>query len=128
MANENVGVYDPGRDLTVHCQSAVTGKRFLAIAADRITSDSSNNIVVTTATAAGRTCGVSKYDAPAGGKCGMYRGNSRVVFVTASAALTAFQEVEVGITGQAAPKNAGVAVGFAVTSCASGADAEISLY
>jgi hypothetical protein len=80
------------------------------------------------ATAAGRVCGVSKYDAASGGKVGIYRGNSRVVFVNAGGNIAAFAEVEVGSNGQAVTKAAGVAVGYAVTAATSGNDAEISLY
>lgn len=128
MANENVGVYEPGVDLTCHATAAVTGKRFVAITGNRVAADNGGNISVAHATAAGRAFGVSKYDAPSGGKVGVMRGNSRVTFVTAGAALTANQEVEVGAAGVAVPKSAGVAVGFAVTAAANGADAEISLY
>lgn len=129
MANENIGVYEPGQDITGHCSAAVTGKRFLAITGNRQTADGSNNITVAHATAAGRICGVSNADAASGKKVGIARGNSRVTFVTATAALTAFQEVEVGANGQAAPKSAGIAVGYAVTACSgAGVDAEISLY
>ena len=126
MANENVGVYEPGADLTGHCSAAVTGKRFLAITGSRDATD--NNLTVAHATAAGRTCGVSKYDAASGKKVGIMRGNSRVVFVTAAANIAAFAEVEVGSNGQAVTKSAGVAVGYAVTAATSGNDAEISLY
>lgn len=128
MANENIGVYEPGKDITGHCSAAVTGKRFLAITGNRQTADASNNITVAHATAAGRVCGVSNADAAAGKKVGIVRGNSRVTFVTAGAALTAFQEVEVGANGTAIPKATGIAVGYAVTAAANGADAEISLY
>lgn len=126
MANENIGVYEPGADLTFQASAAVTGKRFLALTGNRETTD--RNLVAAHATAAGRICGVSKYNVASGGKGGMMRGNSRVVFVTAAAAVTAFQEVEVGAAGQAVPRAAGVAVGYAVTGAASGGDAEISLY
>jgi hypothetical protein len=125
MANENVGVYEPGRDITGQASAAVTGKRFLAITGNR---SSDGNIAVAHATAAGRICGVSKYDAASGKKVGIVRGNSRVTFVTAGGALTAFQEVEVGANGTAVAKAAGVAVGYAITAAANGADAEISLY
>lgn len=128
MANENPGVYEPGQDLTGHCSAAVTGKRFLAITGSRQTADGSNNITVAHATAASRVCGVSDRDAASGGKVGIKRGNSRVVFVNAGGTIAAFAEVEVGSNGQAVTKSAGVAVGYAVTAATSGNDAEISLY
>lgn len=124
MANENYGVYEPGRDITGRASAAVTGKRFLKISGNR----SSGNIAVAHADAAGRTCGVSKYDAANGDIVGVARGNSRVTHVTADGAINAFQEVEVGTAGKAKAKNAGVAVGYALTGAADGADAEISLY
>jgi hypothetical protein len=126
MANENVGVYEPGVDLSCKASAAVTGKRFLMISGNRDATD--NNIVVAHATAAGRVFGVSKYDAAINKFVGVHRGNSRVTFVTCAANLAAFQEVEVGANGQAVVKAAGIAVGFAVTAAVSGADAEISLY
>lgn len=125
MANENVGVYEPGADLTCQATGAITGKRFVAITGNRQTDGS---ISVAHATAAGRVFGVSKYDAASGGKVGVMRGNSRVTFVTAGGNIAAFAEVEVGTNGQAVTKSAGVAVGYAVTAATSGADAEISLY
>lgn len=124
MANENYGVYEPGADITGHATAAVTGKRFLAITGNR----TDGNISVAHATAAGRTCGVSKYDAASGKKVGVMRGNSRVVHVTAEAAIAAFAEVQVGANGQAITKSAGIAVGYALTAATLGGDAEISLY
>lgn len=128
MANENIGVYEPGQALTGHCTAAVTGKRFLKISGNRYTTDASNNISVAHADAGGRTFGVSEQDAASGKKVGVMRGNGRVTFVTASGAIAAFAEVEVGANGTAVTKSSGVAVGYAVTAAANGADAEISLY
>lgn len=124
MANENIGVYEPGKDLTGRASATVTGKRFLKISGNR----ASGNIAVEHADAAGRVCGVSKYDAASGDIVGVTRGNSRVTFVKAAANIAAFAEVEVGTAGQAITKTAGVAVGYAVTAATSGGDAEISLY
>lgn len=124
MANENVGVYEPGRDITGRATAAVTGKRFLKISGNR----SNGNIAVAHADAAGRVCGVSKYDAASGAIVGVARGNSRVTHVTADGAIAAFAEVEVGAAGKAKTKTAGIAVGYALTAAADGADAEISLY
>lgn len=124
MANENTGVYEPGRDISGRATAAVTGKRFLKISGNRV----GGNIAVAHADAAGRTCGVSKYDAALGEICGVARGNSRVTHVTAEGAIAAFAEVEVGTAGKATALDAGVAVGYALTGAADGADAEISLY
>lgn len=125
MANENVGVYEPGRDITCLTSGAVTGKRFVSITGNR---SADGNIVVAHATAAGRIFGVSKYDAASGALVGVQRGNSRVTFVTAGGNIAAFAEVEVGSNGQAVTKASGIAVGYAVTAATSGGDAEISLY
>ncbi|MCQ4148590.1 MULTISPECIES: capsid cement protein [Rhodococcus] len=124
MANENIGVYEPGADISGRAKTAVTGKRFLAIVGNR----DGGNISVGHATAAGRTCGVSDRDTAAGDLVGIKRGKDRVTFVTASGPIAAFAEVEVGAAGVAVTKTSGVAVGYAVTAAASGADAEISLY
>ncbi|NKS94624.1 DUF2190 family protein [Rhodococcus hoagii] len=124
MANENIGVYEPGRDISGRASTAVTGKRFLKISGNR----SGGNIAVAHADAGGRVCGVSGRDAATGELVDVKRGKDRVTFVTAGGALAAFDEVEVGASGQAIKKASGVAVGYAVTAAASGSDAEISLY
>ncbi|MGW8936175.1 capsid cement protein [Gordonia terrae] len=124
MANENVAVYEPGQDISGRCSAGVTGKRFLKISGNR----SSGNVAVAHADAGGRICGVSGRDAASGELVRVMRGSGRVVFVTAAANLSAFQEVEVGTNGQAIVKASGVAVGYAVTAATSGGDAEINLY
>ncbi|SHP53821.1 capsid cement protein [Mycobacteroides abscessus] len=126
MANENVGVYEPGRDITGLASAAVTGKRFLKISGNRSTA--TGNISVAPADAGGRVCGVAKYDAASGAIVGVARGNSRVTHVTADGVIAAFAEVEVGTAGKAKTKASGIAVGYALTAAADGADAEISLY
>lgn len=124
MANDNIGVYDPGQDISGRVSSDVLGKRFLKVSGNR----NGGNVAVAHADPAGRIAGVSRYDAAAGSLVGVARGSSRVVFVKAAGAIAAFAEVEVGTAGQAITKASGVAVGYAVTAAASGADAEISLY
>lgn len=124
MANENIGVYEPGADISGMTTGAVTGKRFLAISGNRV----GGNIAVAHATAAGRICGVSQQDAASGELVGIKRGSGRVTFVTAAGTIAAFAEVEVGSSGQAVTKASGIAVGYAVTGATSGNDAEISLY
>lgn len=125
MANELIGVYEPGQDITGRASANVTGKRFLKISGNR---GAAGNIAVAHADAAGRACGVAKYDAPSGEIVGVARGNSRVVEVTAEGAIAAFAEVEVGTAGRAKTIAAGKAVGYALTGAVDGADAEISLY
>lgn len=129
MANEAISFYEPGQNLTAVTSAAVTGKRFLAITGNRSTASATKgNVTVAHATAAGRVCGVSQSDAANGALVGVLRGNSRVVPVTASGAITAFQEVEVATGGKATAKASGVAVGYAITAAADGDDAQISLY
>jgi hypothetical protein len=123
--SSGLGVYEPGEDITGVATAAVTAKTFLAISGDR---DVNGSLSVAPATAAGRIAGVAKNTAPIGGLVGISRGGGRVVYVTTSAAVTAFQQVQVGAGGTAVPGASGVAVGYALTSAASGADAEISLY
>ncbi len=120
----SIDVYEPGRDLTGRTTAAVTGRRFLAISGNRV----GGNIAVAPATAAGRVFGVAKYDAASGALVGIARGNSRVVTVAADGPIAAFAEVEVGSAGKAKTLASGVAVGYAVTGAADGANAEISLY
>lgn len=121
----NPSVYDPGGNVTAEATATVTARRFLAVSGNRV---SGGNLAVAPATAAGRVCGVAGNDASSGALVTVVRGNSRVVKVTADGAIAAFAEVEVGTAGKAKAKAAGVAVGYAVTGAADGADAEISLY
>jgi uncharacterized protein DUF2190 len=119
----NVRVYEPGRDLTGQATADVTAKRFLAISADRA---ASGNLSVAHATAAGRAFGVAKHHAATGELVSVARGG--VVRVTASGAIAAFAEVQVGANGTASTKAAGVAVGYAITGAADATDAQIALY
>lgn len=123
MPNQ-IDVYAPGQDITAVAATEVTAKRFVKIAGNR----SGGNVSVAQADAAGRICGVARDDAAAGALLAVARGNSRVVRVRAAAAISAGAEVEVGADGQAVPRTAGVAVGYAVTAATTGTDAEISLY
>ncbi|AWT55807.1 capsid cement protein [Mycolicibacterium smegmatis] len=121
----NPSVYDPGATITGQATAAVTAKRFLAISGNRTPG---GNISVAPAAAAGRTCGVAGNDAAVSELVRVVRGGGRVVRVTASGAITAGAEVQVGANGTAATKAAGVAVGYAITGAADATDAEISLY
>ena len=124
MANENIGVYEPGQDISGRCSAAVTGKRFLKISGNR----AGGNVAVAHADAGGRVCGVSGRDTAQGALVNVKRGKDRVTFVTAGGAIAAFAEEEVGANGVAITKASGVAVGYAVTAAVNGGDAEISLY
>lgn len=125
MANEEIGVYEPGADITGRASANVTGKRFVKISGNR---GAAGNVSVAHADAAGRIFGVAKYDSPSGEIVGVARGNARVLHVTSEGAIAAFAEVEVGTAGRAKTIAAGKAVGYALTAAADGTDAEISLY
>lgn len=119
-------VYAPGADITGVATAAVSANTFLAITADR--AGASGNISVGPATAAGRVCGVAKNDAVAGALVSIARGNSRVVKVAAGGAITAGAEVEVGTGAKAVALASGKAVGYVISTVASGGLAEVSLY
>lgn len=140
-ANENVGVYEPGADVTCTASAPIVGKTFVWISGDRSLGTqfavgpsapgpaTMGNITVATASAGGLSFGVSKYDQlTVGLAVGVSRGPGRVTYVTAGAVLTAGQEVQSDASGKAIPLASGRARGYAVTSCAAGADAEISIY
>lgn len=121
----NPSVYDPGKDITAEATATVTARRFLTISGNRT---AGGNVAVAPAAAGARTCGVAGNDAAVGGLVCLVRGNSRVVRVTASGAIAAGAEVQVGANGTATTKAAGIAVGYAITGAADTADAEVSLY
>lgn len=121
----NPSVYDPGANITGEATGSITARRFLAISGNRT---SGGNIAVTTATAAGRICGVAGNDASTGELVNVVRGNSRVVKVAAGGSISAGAEVEVGAAGKAVAKSSGTAVGYALTQASNNTDAEISLY
>lgn len=118
----NPRVYAPGADVTALASAPITARRFVAISGNR----NGGNLSAAHATAAGRKFGVSKHDALAGGLVGVARDGA--VWVRAAGTIAAFAEVEVGATGQAVTKSAGIAVGYALTGATTGTDAEIVLY
>lgn len=124
---ENVCIpyHRPGHDLTGTASGAVTGKRFVDVAGDR-TAD--GTYLVETATAAGTTIGVAAHDVADGDLVPILAGPGTVLPVTAEAAITAGDEVEVGVDGQARTVAAGVAVGRCMDGALLGADARIRLY
>lgn len=116
-----------GRNLPALATAAVVPYTFAAIAGPRDTETGA--VTVTTAAAAGPSCGVVKYQAAAGGMTGLARGNARIVYVTAGAAITAGQDVEVGANGAAVPHASGIAVAYAVdTVTTAGTLVPVSLY
>lgn len=122
MDNVCQPLFAEGRNITGRVVTApVVGKRCVAIASNG--TDLPN---VATASAGGRIFGVAAYDAAVAEAVPVLR--KGIVPITASAPITANAEVEVAAGGQVATKTAGVAIGFAVFSAASGADAYICLY
>jgi hypothetical protein len=137
MANDSIPYYTPAFDLPCQVTAAVTGKRFVAISAARVsgpllaaTADGGNYRVAQCG-AGGRAVGVSKYDqGTVGGKLGIHR--IGVVPVTAGAAITAGQDIMSDATGQAVPwtsaaSEANKRLGTAMNDAANGADCEVSL-
>jgi len=124
MANECTPLFKPGRDVTVLTTTAVTGKTFVSVTADPDTR--TGLIKAGTAAAGSRPFGVAARTAPNGGQLLVYR--EAILPVTAGAAITAGQEVEVGANGRAIPLNTGKSVGTAVKGATTGADALIALH
>lgn len=126
MANECIPLFRPGQDITGQTTTAVTGKTFVDITATR---DATTGLIkVGTATAAGLSFGVAAYDAASGGRVAIVRGKGAIVPVTAGGTIAAGAEVEVGATGRAVTKAAGIARGRAVEAGTSGNDVFIELY
>lgn len=112
----------PGDTVTCHAEAAVTGGRFVAITGPRV----DGNYQVSHATAAGAKFGVAARDKGAGDKVMVIKRG--IVGVTAAAAITAGQEVEVGANGQAAVFAAGIKAGVACDDAALGELVLIDLY
>lgn len=127
MANECIPFFDEGDQITGTATAAVTGKRFVAISGNR---QADGTISIAPPAAGGRVFGVAEQDAAVGRRVGIIRERGSIVPVTApGAAIVAFGEVEVDVTGGVIPHAAGVAVGYVVDACpGGGADAMVSLY
>lgn len=124
-ANECIPFYRPGADLTAVADTAVTGKRFVDIAGD---APADAALLIEHATAAGDKIGVAAHDIAAGEYGHVISAPGEVVPVTATGAIAAGAEVEVGANGTAATLAAGVAVGRCLTGALDAADAKIKLY
>jgi hypothetical protein len=107
-ANEAIPYYTPGDVITAYATAAVTGKRFVKISGNRQagpalnTSTTGGNVSVNHATAAGRIFGVAAYDAAQDTLVPVHKTPGSIVPVTASGAIAAFEEVEVGRPQQTA--------------------------
>lgn len=132
--NDCIPKYEPGEDLTGFCNVAVTGKRCLALVADKRGSETvsddttGGNVVVGNPAAGGMIFGVAGYDAPINKLVKIVRGPGKVVPIRCSAAVTFFQEVQAAADGTVIPLAAGRAIGRAIRSAAINTDALIELY
>ncbi|MGL3805853.1 capsid cement protein [Paeniglutamicibacter sp. R2-26] len=102
--------------------AALVGKTFIGIAVG----GTDQNPNLKTATAGSRPFGVAGWDVALGEKVTIFK--KGIVSVTAGAALSAGDEVEVGANGKAIKLAAGKAVGQVLADAASGADAAVDLY
>jgi hypothetical protein len=139
MLNTCIPLFKPGKDLPVHTSEAVKGKTFADISANiqsgpAISSVNlpstydGGNFVVGTCAVKKRAIGIFASDAASGANTAVLRGSGLVAPVIAGGAITAGKEVEVGAEGKAIELAAGVAVGKAYTTAASGEDCYVSLY
>lgn len=124
FSNPMHDIYNPGTDITAVATEPVSGKTIVKVAGPMV----SGLIQVAPAAAGEAAIGVAKYDAAKGDKVGIARGAGRVVTITAGAAVTAGQEVEIDAKSTVSPKSDGQAIGVAVDAAKAGEDAKISLY
>jgi len=133
-SNECTPFYQPGETITCYAGSAITGKRFVVISANRQagpglnTSTSGGNYTVAPAGAGVKTFGVAVQDAASGALVTVIASPGYIVPVTCSANITAGVEVEISSAGQVQTLASGKAVGMCVNGATSGGDAEIKLY
>jgi hypothetical protein len=132
-ANDCIPYYKPGADLPAAAGTAITGKRFIKVSANRqsgpglSSTAEGSNYTMAQCVAGDKAVGVSMYDTPVNGKVGIVR--EGIVPVTSGAAVAAGQEVQSDALGKAIPLAAGKANGY----CMSGVggadlDCEILLY
>jgi Uncharacterized conserved protein (DUF2190) len=147
-ANECIPYYEPGTRITGNAKEAVTGKRFVKIAAktqsgpELSSTAEGSNIQIEHASAGAQAFGVSSHDAAKNEKVTILRGGAMVVPVFASVAMSAGEEVGVGADGKAvkAVKSSEAeikegkgdykveAVGLLLDDVAEGGDAMVALY
>jgi hypothetical protein len=145
MANDLIPYKRPGEDVTCYTTAAVTGKRCVQISAAKPAGEKAEGVnLAATATGGGGTYrvalpsgaganggaakmifGVAKYDAAINKLVGVVR--EGIVPITASAAITAGQGVQVAADGTVVPVSTGVQIGTACDDCANAADCEVAL-
>jgi hypothetical protein len=132
--NISTPYYRPGQEISAYVASAVTGKTFVKISADRQagpalnTSTGGGNLTIAPATAAGAVFGVATYDGAVGDIIPVHTAPGMVIPVTAGGTITAGAEVEVGTGGKAVAFSAGIKVGLCVSGATNNNDAQIKLY
>lgn len=140
-ANICVPLFKGGeKDLTVRATATVVGKTFAAISADiesgpvittavLPTTYDGGNLRAATCGAGVKPDGVFAYDQASGGVVPIIRQQGGAIApVTAGAAITAGQEVEVGTAGKAIPLASGKVAGRATTTAALNTDCYVELY
>jgi hypothetical protein len=149
VANDLIPYKRPGEDVTGVATAAITGKRCVQISAAKPAGEKAADTPATipsgTPTGGGGTYrvahpsgaganggagkmvfGVAKYDQPTINKLvGIVRAG--IVPVTASAAITAGQALQVAADGTVIPFSTGIVIGTACDDCANGADCEVAL-
>lgn len=131
MANDCIPYKRPGQDITAKATAAITGKTFVRVSGNRtsgpgLAATAEGSVYQMAPCGAGlRAHGVAAWDAANGEQFNVIVAG--VVPVTAGAAITAGQEVEVDAAGKAIPLASGKAVGVAMSGASSGQDAEIML-
>lgn len=123
MSNECTPLYRPGDEITCLATTAITGKRFVNITANRDLS--SGLIKVGTPTAAGKVFGVAARDAASGTRVVVMRVG--VLPITAAGSITAGSDVEVTATGAVVTLASGAAVGKAVENGTNGSDVLVAI-
>lgn len=131
--NECLPFYRPGKDITAKATVALVGKTLCAIVGNRTagpglaSTDDPGVYQVGLPAAGGRVFGVVGYDVPIGALVPIKRAG--ILPVTASATITAEQEVKVDAAGKVLPVTAGaIAVGICHTAAANTFDAEVDFY
>lgn len=141
MANDLIPYRRPGEDVTGYCTAAVTGKRAVQISAAKPATEKAEGLSTTGGGGAYRVAlpsgaganggaakmifGVAKYDAAINKLVGVVR--EGIVPITASAAITAGQSLQIAADGTVIVATTGIVIGYACDDCANGADCEVAL-
>lgn len=123
MSNECTPLYRPGNEITCLTTTAVFGKRFVNITANR---DAGSGLIkVGTPAAAGKVFGVAAADATTGKRVLVIRAG--VLPVTAAGTIAAGADVEVNASGAVVTLASGASVGKAVENGTNGSDVMVAL-